>query len=63
VLAQAQGDSDEAATWLTLALDDWRALGDDHRTAQTMGLLADVARARGDYPQALELNERALSLF
>lgn len=63
VLAQAQGDSEEAVAWLTQALESWRALGDQRRTGQTIVLLADIARARGDYHRSLELNERALVLF
>ncbi|HEV2072934.1 MAG TPA: tetratricopeptide repeat protein [Thermomicrobiales bacterium] len=63
VLAQAQGDNDEAIARLTEALGDWRVLGDSRRTAQTLVPLAGIATARGEYVVALELNHQALRLF
>lgn len=63
ILAQAQGESDQAVSRLTEALNDWRALGERRRTGETLGLLGEIERTRGDYPKALELNEEALKLF
>ena len=62
-LAQAQGDSDQAMSWFTRALDDWRAVGDRPRIGQTLARMAGISRDRGDYDQALELNGQALTLF
>lgn len=63
ILAQAQGESDQAVSRLTESLNDWRALGDQRRTGETLGLLGELERTRGDYPKALELSEEALKIF
>ena len=60
-VAQETGDLDLARTWLERALDLTPRIRDsDNMAAQTLGCLANVAKAGGDDPAALQLAEEGL---
>ena len=62
VLAEDQGDYDQAVTRHVAALALWQTLGDRHGVARALTGLGNIAHDRGDYTRASERHEAALAL-
>ncbi|HET9651863.1 MAG TPA: tetratricopeptide repeat protein, partial [Usitatibacter sp.] len=63
ILAHRQGDYSRALALLEQSLADWRALGDDVRSASALNNMALVARAQGSADRAMSLWREALALL
>lgn len=63
VLAQVQGNLDEARSWYTEALEAEREMGHGFGVARALSNLGEVAEARDEFPLALRLFAAAAFLF
>jgi len=62
LLAGAQADHEAQRSYQQESLAIWRSLGDDVRTASSLGELGAVAHLRSDYPAAQAMYTEALDL-